>query len=196
MHLGIRRVAVGVSGGVDSAVAALFLKRKGLPRGRLGHGNYRLSRGELFLFNNHYLTGFDVVGVFMQNWDVNDETGHCTVEQDYEDAVRVCSKLGVPLTRVNFVKEYWNDVFRYPRTDREVRQNNKNFHSSNLLNDYETGYTPNPDISCNEFIKFRKFYDYARNQLGADAVSTGHYANTSFGPYLERFEPDKRKPRN
>lgn len=144
MRLGIRRVAVGVSGGVDSSVSALLLKRK----------------------------GFDVVGVFMQNWDVNDETGQCTIERDYEDAQRVCTRLDVPLTRVNFVKEYWNDVF------------------SNLLKDYETGYTPNPDIRCNEFIKFRTFYDFARNELNADAVATGHYANSTFGPYLEHFAPD------
>ncbi|XP_012252584.2 mitochondrial tRNA-specific 2-thiouridylase 1 [Athalia rosae] len=145
MNFGIKRVVIGMSGGVDSAVSALFLKKK----------------------------GFDVVGVFMQNWDIRDETGHCSSERDREDAARICEKLGVPLNHVNFVKEYWNDVF------------------SNLLKDYQTGYTPNPDIRCNEFIKFRAFYDYARNELAADAVATGHYTSTSFGPYLEGFAPGK-----
>ncbi|XP_046428324.1 mitochondrial tRNA-specific 2-thiouridylase 1 isoform X1 [Neodiprion fabricii] len=145
MRSGIRRVVVGMSGGVDSAVSALLLKRK----------------------------GFDVVGVFMQNWDANEEIGTCTIEQDYKDAERVCDRLGVPLTRIDFVKEYWNEVF------------------SNLLKDYESGYTPNPDIRCNKFIKFRSFFDYSTNKLGADAVATGHYANTSFGTYLQRYVSNK-----
>lgn len=63
---------------------------------------------------------------------------------------------------------------------------------SYLLKEYETGFTPNPDIVCNQCIKFNHFYDYAMNNLKADAIATGHYAKTSFGPYLEYYEPNKR----
>ncbi|XP_011257093.1 mitochondrial tRNA-specific 2-thiouridylase 1 [Camponotus floridanus] len=138
----IRNVAVGISGGVDSAVTALLLKNK----------------------------GFNVTGVFMKNWDIRDETGNCTVEKDYEDARWICDKLKIPLIQLDFVKEYWNEVF------------------SDLLEKYQTGYTPNPDILCNKNIKFNKFFDVARNRFQADAIATGHYANTSFGPYLENFK--------
>lgn len=138
----IRNVAVGISGGVDSAVTALLLKNK----------------------------GFNVTGVFMKNWDIRDETGNCTVEKDYEDARWICDKLKIPLIQLDFVKEYWNEVF------------------SDLLEKYQTGYTPNPDILCNKNIKFNKFFDVARNRFQADAIATGHYANTSFGAYLENFK--------
>lgn len=131
-----------MSGGVDSAVAALLLKSK----------------------------GFNVTGVFMRNWDIADETGRCAVQEDSEHAQWVCDKLKIPLLQVNFVKEYWNSVF------------------SNLLEQYENGQTPNPDILCNKTIKFDKFFDFARNELQADAIATGHYVRTTFGPYLEHFK--------
>ncbi|XP_024875846.1 mitochondrial tRNA-specific 2-thiouridylase 1 [Temnothorax curvispinosus] len=138
----IRNVVVGVSGGVDSAVAALLLKNK----------------------------GFNVTGVFMKNWDIRDETGRCAVERDYDDARWICDKLKIPLIQVDFVKEYWNEVF------------------SDLVEKYQNGYTPNPDILCNKNIKFDKFFHLARNRFQADAIATGHYAKTSFGPYLENYE--------
>lgn len=135
---------VGISGGVDSAVTALLLKNK----------------------------GFNVTGIFMKNWDIRDETGKCAVEKDYEDARWICNKLKIPLIQIDFVKEYWNEVF------------------SDLIEKYQTGYTPNPDILCNKNIKFNKFFDVAFNRFQADAIATGHYANTSFGPYLENYKED------
>lgn len=137
----LRRVAVGLSGGVDSAVAALFLKQK----------------------------GFEVKGVFMKNWDETDETGLCSVQRDREDALYVCQALGISFTEVNFVKQYWSEVFSY------------------LIIDYETGFTPNPDILCNRHIKFNSFLEYCVNELHVDAIATGHYALTSYGPYLENI---------
>lgn len=109
----------------------------------------------------------------MKNWDLTDETGLCSAEKDYEDAKCVCDTLKIPLTRVNFVKQYWNEVF------------------VNLVKDYESGLTPNPDILCNRNVKFKSFYQYCRNNLKVDAIATGHYANTTFGPFLENYNPDK-----
>ncbi|XP_076639936.1 mitochondrial tRNA-specific 2-thiouridylase 1 isoform X1 [Colletes latitarsis] len=139
-----KKVVVGISGGIDSAVAALMLKNK----------------------------GFNVTGVFMKNWDIVDETGRCATEKEHEHALWVCNKLKIPLIEVNFVKEYWNNVFSY------------------LIDHYEKGSTPNPDILCNKYIKFDKFFHFARTELQADAIATGHYVRTSFGPYLEHFKPD------
>ncbi|KAF6206272.1 hypothetical protein GE061_017501 [Apolygus lucorum] len=130
----IKKVAVGISGGVDSAVAALLLKRK----------------------------GYEVVGVFMKNWDLTDENGHCSSEADQNDACFVCHKLSIPFHEVNFVKPYWNQVFE------------------ELINDYKNGFTPNPDILCNKYIKFRRFCDHATDRLGCDYIATGHYARRSF----------------
>ncbi|XP_043268365.1 mitochondrial tRNA-specific 2-thiouridylase 1 isoform X2 [Venturia canescens] len=118
--------------------------------------------------------GFNVTAVFIKNWDTADESGQCIAENDYKDAEWVCKKLDVPLIRVDFVKEYWNDVFSY------------------LLGSYQNGHTPNPDIECNRKIKFDKFFHYARENLKADAIATGHYARTSFGPYLEAYKPDSK----
>ncbi|XP_028602489.2 mitochondrial tRNA-specific 2-thiouridylase 1 isoform X1 [Podarcis muralis] len=128
-----RHVACALSGGVDSAVAALLLRRR----------------------------GYQVTGVFMKNWDIVDEQGICSADKDCEDAYRVCQILDIPFHQVFYVKEYWNEVFSY------------------LLNEYELGRTPNPDIICNKYIKFNYFLDYAVNNLGADAIATGHYARTS-----------------
>ncbi|OAD59769.1 Mitochondrial tRNA-specific 2-thiouridylase 1 [Eufriesea mexicana] len=139
-----KKVVVGISGGVDSAVAALLLKNK----------------------------GFNVTGVFMRNWDIRDETGKCQADEDYEDAKWVCNRIKIPLVEVNFIKEFWNNVFCY------------------ITEQCENGYTPNPDVMCNKFIKFEKFFNFARNELQADAIATGHYAKTSFGTHLEHFKPD------
>ncbi|CAF4855630.1 unnamed protein product [Pieris macdunnoughi] len=140
-----KKVAVGISGGVDSAVAAFLLKN----------------------------AGYQVEGVFMRNWDNNYEVGFCSDEKDYEDASFVCRKLDVPLHRVHFIKEYWNDVF------------------TTLLKEYESGLTPNPDILCNRYIKFDRFFEHCRKNLAVDAIATGHYANTTFGPYLDNFKEDE-----
>ena len=119
-----------MSGGVDSAVSALLLKQQ----------------------------GYDVIGLFMKNWDETDEDGYCSAEEDYDDARAVCLKLGIPCYTVNFTKEYWDNVFTY------------------FLEEYEKGRTPNPDVLCNSEIKFKYFLDYALNVLDADWVATGHYA--------------------
>lgn len=105
----------------------------------------------------------------MRNWDSNYEAGFCSDEKDFEDATFVCRKLEIPLRRVYFIKEYWNEVFTV------------------LLKEYETGLTPNPDILCNRYIKFDRFFEYCRSTLGTNAIATGHYANTSFGPLLEKY---------
>ena len=123
------KVIVGVSGGVDSSVAALLLKNE----------------------------GYDVSGIFMKNWDEEDENGVCSAEVDYEDAVKVCNQIGIPYYSINFEKEYYDRVFSY------------------FLDEYKKGRTPNPDIMCNKEIKFKAFLDYAKD-LGADYLATGHYA--------------------
>lgn len=123
-------VIVGMSGGVDSSVTALLLKQK----------------------------GYKVSGIFMQNWEDDDE--HCTARQDYRDASSVATKLGIELTTVNFADEYWERVFAH------------------FLTEYGAGRTPNPDILCNKEIKFKAFLDHAYSQ-GADAIATGHYVRST-----------------
>lgn len=123
------RVVVGMSGGVDSSVTALLLKQQ----------------------------GYDVVGVFMKNWDDTDENGVCTATTDYEDVAKVASEIGIPYYSINFEKEYWDRVFQY------------------FLDEYKAGRTPNPDVMCNKEIKFKAFLDYAE-QLNADYIAMGHYA--------------------
>lgn len=123
------RVVIGMSGGVDSSVAALLLKEQ----------------------------GYDVIGIFMKNWDDTDEFGVCTATEDYEDVIRVCNQIGIPYYAVNFEKEYWDKVFTY------------------FLDEYKAGRTPNPDVMCNKEIKFKAFLDHAM-KLGADYLATGHYA--------------------
>lgn len=129
------RVALGMSGGVDSTVSALFLKQ----------------------------LGYNVVGVFMRNWDEKEETGVCTSQQEYESVQRICEHLQIPCHRVDFVREYWHEVF------------------AELIAGYECGLTPNPDILCNHAIKFRAFLHHA-DSLGAHYVSTGHYARRAYDP--------------
>jgi tRNA-specific 2-thiouridylase len=125
-----KRVVVGMSGGVDSSVSALLLKEQ----------------------------GYEVIGVFMKNWEEKDENGVCTSEQDYKDVSLVCEKLEIPYYTVNFVKEYWDRVFTY------------------FLEEYKKGRTPNPDVLCNKEIKFKAFLDYAMDVIDADYIATGHYA--------------------
>lgn len=126
------RVVLGMSGGVDSSVAALLLKEQ----------------------------GYEVIGIFMKNWDDTDEFGNCTATDDYEDVIEVCNQIGIPYYAVNFEKEYWDRVFTY------------------FLDEYKKGRTPNPDVMCNKEIKFKAFLDHALS-LGADYVATGHYARVS-----------------
>lgn len=124
------RVVVGMSGGVDSSVTALLVKQQ----------------------------GYDVVGVFMKNWDDTDENGVCTATEDYKDVAKVATQIGIPYYSVNFEKEYWDRVFTY------------------FIDEFKKGRTPDPDVICNKEIKFKAFIEYA-NQLGADYVATGHYAD-------------------
>ena len=126
------RVVVGMSGGVDSSVAALLLKEQ----------------------------GYDVVGLFMRNWEESDENGACTADEDYADVVRVCGLLDIPYYTVDFSKQYMDRVFAH------------------FLAEYRAGRTPNPDVLCNREIKFGPFKDYAR-RLGADYIATGHYCAIS-----------------
>ncbi len=135
----MKKVLLGLSGGVDSAIAAYKLKEQ----------------------------GYDVTGCFMRNWDAaanNDYLGNptindnvCPQEADYHDAVKVAEKLGIPLLRMDFIKEYWDNVFEY------------------FLNEYKKGRTPNPDVLCNKYIKFDSFLSFALNK-GFDYIAMGHYA--------------------
>ena len=148
------KVVVGMSGGVDSSVAAILLKEQ----------------------------GYDVIGLYMRNWDAsvnNDILGNptlnndiCPQEQDYNDALAVCNKLGIPLHRIDFVKEYWDYVFTY------------------FLDELKKGRTPNPDIMCNKYIKFDMFAKEAL-KLGADYIATGHYARIQDGKLLRGIDSNK-----
>ncbi len=133
------KICIGMSGGVDSSVAAYLLKKE----------------------------GYEVIALFMRNWDSalnNDILGNpninnniCPQEQDYNDALKVCKQLDIPLFRVDFIKEYWDNVFSY------------------FLNELKLGRTPNPDLMCNKYIKFDLFKKEAK-KLGCDMIATGHYA--------------------
>lgn len=125
-----KTVVVGMSGGVDSSVAALLLKQQ----------------------------DYNVIGLFMNNWEEKDECGACTSEEDFVDVRRVASAIGIPYYSVNFSKEYMDRVFSY------------------FLSEYKAGRTPNPDVLCNREIKFKDFKDYAM-RLGADYIATGHYCD-------------------
>jgi len=123
------RIVVGMSGGVDSSVTALLLKQQ----------------------------GFEVIGLFMKNWEDDDDEDFCSSRQDLIDAVSVADTLDIPIEAVNFSKEYKDRVFSY------------------FLREYEAGRTPNPDILCNSEIKFKAFLEHAIG-MGAHAIATGHYA--------------------
>ncbi len=124
-----KRIVVGMSGGVDSSVTALLLKQQ----------------------------GYDVIGLFMKNWEDDDNDEYCSSRRDLLDAVSVADTIGIPIEAVNFSKEYKDRVFSY------------------FLREYEAGRTPNPDILCNAEIKFKAFLDHAI-ALGAETIATGHYA--------------------
>ena len=121
-------VVIGLSGGVDSSVGALLLKQQ----------------------------GYNVIGLFMVNWEEDDPNGICSAERDFEDVKRVADKIGIPYYTVNYSKEYYDNVFKL------------------FLDDYSKGLTPNPDVLCNSEIKFGPFLQYAK-KLGADYIATGHY---------------------
>ena len=150
----MKKVVVGISGGVDSSVAAILLKNQ----------------------------GYDVVGLFMRNWDTSvngDYLGNpdinnniCPQEQDYNDAKAVCEKIGIPLYRVDFVKEYWDYVFTY------------------FLDELKQGRTPNPDIMCNKFIKFDMFAKKAK-ELDCDYIATGHYCKIENGQLKRAIDTNK-----
>jgi tRNA-specific 2-thiouridylase len=123
------RVVVGLSGGVDSAVSAWLLKQQ----------------------------GFDVVGIFMKNWEDDDDTGYCSSNVDFVDAAAVADVVGIEIEHVNFAAEYKDRVF------------------AEFLREYQAGRTPNPDVLCNAEIKFKAFLDHAM-RLGAQKIATGHYA--------------------
>ena len=124
-----RRVVVGLSGGVDSAVSAWLLKRQ----------------------------GHEVVGIFMKNWEDDDDSEYCSSNIDFVDAAAVADVIGIELEHVNFAAEYKDRVF------------------AEFLREYQAGRTPNPDVLCNAEIKFKAFLDHAL-RLGADKIATGHYA--------------------
>ena len=117
--------------------------------------------------------GYEVVGAFMKNWDGVDETGVCSSDQDCEMAETIAKKLDVKFHVVNLVKEYWNEVF------------------SELLEDYRQGLTPNPDVLCNSRVKFSHFFHHALENIGCDAIATGHYAQNSFGSDLQYYDNNK-----
>jgi len=141
-----KTVVLGLSGGVDSSVAAALLKEQ----------------------------GYNVIGLFMRNWDSttnNDILGNptkddevCTQEVDYQDAEKVANKLDIPIFRVDFIQEYWDNVFTY------------------FLDEYKKGRTPNPDILCNKYIKFDAFVEHAK-QFNPDFIAMGHYARVEHGDH-------------
>jgi tRNA-specific 2-thiouridylase len=143
-HSTKRRVVVGLSGGVDSAVSAYLLKQQ----------------------------GHEVVGLFMKNWEDDDDDAYCSSRQDFLDAASVADVLGIEIEHVNFASEYKDRVF------------------AEFLREYEAGRTPNPDVLCNAEIKFKAFLDHAL-RLGAEKIATGHYARVRRLP-AEPGRPEQR----
>ena len=128
-----KKVIIGMSGGVDSSVSAFILQQQ----------------------------GYRVEGLFMKNWEEDDDTDYCTAAADLADAQAVADKLGMKLHKINFAAEYWDNVFEH------------------FLSEYKAGRTPNPDILCNKEIKFKAFLEYAAEDLGANYIATGHYVRRS-----------------
>jgi tRNA-specific 2-thiouridylase len=135
------RVVVGLSGGVDSAVTAWLLKQQ----------------------------GHEVVGIFMKNWEDDDDDEYCSTRQDFLDAASVADVIGIELEHVNFAAEYKDRVF------------------TEFLREHQAGRTPNPDVLCNAEIKFKAFLDHAM-RLGAQRIATGHYARVRHNPATDRHE--------
>jgi tRNA-specific 2-thiouridylase len=137
-----KRVVLGISGGVDSSVCAYLLQKQ----------------------------GYEVIGVFMQNWDNyvnNDFFGHtknedkqCNVYKDFSDVEKVSKILNFKVYKVDFIKEYWDNVFQY------------------TIEEYKKGETPNPDVLCNKYIKFGSFLKYAKEKFNCDLIAMGHYAGS------------------
>jgi tRNA-specific 2-thiouridylase len=130
-----KRVVIGMSGGVDSSVSAWLLKEQ----------------------------GYEVIGLFMKNWEDDDDSEYCSTRQDWIDAASVADVVGVDIEAVNFAAEYKDRVF------------------AEFLREYQAGRTPNPDVLCNAEIKFKAFLDHAIH-LGADLIATGHYARVRENP--------------
>jgi tRNA-specific 2-thiouridylase len=143
-----KRVILGMSGGVDSSVAALLLKE----------------------------AGYEVIGLFMKNWEEKDEDGICTATVDTDDARMVADQLDIPFYTINFEKEYWDRVFTY------------------FLDEYKSGRTPNPDVMCNQEIKFNAFLDYA---LTLERWPRSHPAPPprarSVGAFSRKYPPPARQ---
>ncbi len=135
------RVVVGLSGGVDSAVSAYLLKQQ----------------------------GYEVVGIFMKNWEDDDDSEYCASNQDFVDAAAVADVIGIEIEHVNFAADYRDRVF------------------AEFLREYSAGRTPNPDVLCNAEIKFKAFLDHAM-RLGAEKIATGHYARVRFNEGAQRHE--------
>ncbi|MFL9879389.1 tRNA 2-thiouridine(34) synthase MnmA [Herbaspirillum rhizosphaerae] len=135
-----KKVVIGMSGGVDSSVSAWLLKEQ----------------------------GYEVIGLFMKNWEDDDDSEYCSTRQDWIDAASVADVVGVDIEAVNFAAEYKDRVF------------------AEFLREYQAGRTPNPDVLCNAEIKFKAFLDHAM-LLGADLIATGHYARVRENP-IGKFE--------
>ena len=142
------KIIIGLSGGVDSSVAAFLLLKQ----------------------------GYEVEGLFMKNWEEDDNSQYCSSAQDLADAKQVAGKLNIKLHTVNFSNEYWTDVFDF------------------FLEEHKLGRTPNPDVLCNKYIKFKAFLEYAKD-LGAKKIATGHYAKIikDKNNYLLTTSLDKNK---
>ncbi|MBI3508163.1 MAG: tRNA 2-thiouridine(34) synthase MnmA [Chlamydiia bacterium] len=141
----MKKVIVGMSGGVDSAVSALLLKEQ----------------------------GYEVIGLFMKNWEEADASGVCLASKEYEDVIATCNQLEIPYYSVNFTQEYRDSVFQ------------------EFLDAFKEGLTPNPDILCNREIKFKVFLQKAL-ELGGDFLATGHYCRTDGkGRLLKGIDPEK-----
>ncbi|MFZ3220184.1 MAG: tRNA 2-thiouridine(34) synthase MnmA [Rhodoferax sp.] len=145
-----QRIVVGLSGGVDSAVTAYLLKQQ----------------------------GHEVIGIFMKNWEDDDDSEYCSSNIDFVDAAAVADVIGIEIEHVNFAAEYRDRVF------------------AEFLREYQAGRTPNPDILCNAEIKFKAFLDHAM-RLGAEKIATGHYARVRQNPQtglhelLKGLDPSK-----
>ncbi|MFE1570272.1 tRNA 2-thiouridine(34) synthase MnmA [Comamonas odontotermitis] len=136
-----QRIVVGLSGGVDSAVTAYLLKKQ----------------------------GHEVVGIFMKNWEDDDDSEYCSSNIDFVDAAAVADVIGIEIEHVNFAADYKDRVF------------------AEFLREYQAGRTPNPDVLCNAEIKFKAFLDHAM-RLGAEKIATGHYARVRQNPETRLFE--------